>query len=43
MDRQRVADAKSAYVDWPRDLSPDLVWVFLKPDVLRAEVLSAPL
>jgi hypothetical protein len=43
MDHQRVADTKSAYLDGPRYLSPDLVWVCLKPDMPRAEVLSAPL
>jgi hypothetical protein len=43
MDRQGVADAKSAHIDVLRHLSPDLVWILLKPDVLRADVLSAPL
>ena len=43
MDRQRVADPESTYIDGPGDVSPDLVWVFLKPDVPSAEILSAPL
>jgi hypothetical protein len=43
MDRQRVADAKAAYLDGQRHLSLNLVWVGFKPDVPRAELLSAPL
>jgi hypothetical protein len=36
MDRQRVADTKPAYIDRPRHLSPDLVWIVFKPDMPRA-------